>query len=178
MAILCQESFVQQICRYMPNHKKVSAIKAIKLIGYVRGFYRSQGLGEIGHIELHVLSRKDMAKLYGNNVEGIACSFGVINMLRDVEPSRFCEIFAHELLHIWQYEHGYFEVEPSIYEGFCNLGSYLFLKRVGTEGCLKCAESLLYNPDPIYGQGFRDMLIIYKQSGWKGCIRKLEKAKL
>lgn len=160
----------------MPKQKqgKVTAEKAIKLIGYVREFYRSQGLGEIGHIELHVLPKKEMVKRYGRNVEGVACTLGVVNMLRNVKPSRFCEIFAHELLHIWQFEHGYYDVEPSKYEGFCNLGSYLFLMHVATEGCYKCACGMLMNPDPVYGQGLRDMLAVYQQSGWAGCIRELE----
>lgn len=160
----------------MPKKREgeVTVEKAIKLIGYVREFYRSQGLGEIGHIELHVLSRREMTKRYGRNVEGIACSLGVVYMLRNVKPSKFCEIFAHELLHIWQYEHGFYDVEPSVYEGFCNLGSYLFLIHVGTKGCMECAAHMLINPDPIYGQGFRNMLAQYQTSGWEGCIRQMQ----
>lgn len=144
----------------------ITPTSALRIIGYIRAFYREQGLGEIGHVQLHVLSQGEMEWRYGDGVVGNATSQHVINTLRHVPPSVFASIFAHELLHIWQYEHGLFYLEPELCEGFCNLGSYLFLQRVGTPGCRRCMSLLLHNPDPIYGGGFRLLLSLYQHKGW------------
>lgn len=151
----------------------ISPISALRIIGYIRAFYREQGLGEIGHVQLHVLSQSEMKLRYGDCVVGNATSRHVINTLRNVPPSMFADIFAHELLHIWQFEHGLFYLKPELCEGFCNLGSYLFLQRVGTPGCRSCMSRLMHNPDPIYGGGFRRLLSLHQAEGWAGVIKLL-----
>lgn len=157
----------------MVNKEKITATSALKIIGYIREYYNAVGLGNIGHIQLHVLSDEEMTARFDWNVEGNACSDHTINVRRNVRPSQFAEIFAHELLHIWQFEHGMFQIDPLVCEGFCNLGAYLFLQHVGTPGCREGMERLMTDPDPIYGEGFRLMLGVYQRSGWEGAIQVL-----
>lgn len=147
----------------------VSAQSALRIITYIRAFYREQGLGEIDHIDLHVFKDEDMDRLFGNNVAGNANTQHEINSRRQLTPSEFAEVMAHEMLHCWMFERNIFP-PPKLCEGFCELGAYLFLQRVNRPNALSLAQSILENPDPVYGDGFRLVYNSYIIGGWATVI--------
>lgn len=73
---------------------------------------------------------------------------------------------AHELLHVWQNEHN-IKLPPQYCEGFCNLGSYLLYTSLDNDMTQVLTESMMQNPDPIYGDGFREVKRIFEQEA--GC---------
>jgi len=158
----------------MDAKPKITAEGALKIIGYVRDFYRQSGLGEIGEIDLHVLHADEMEIIFGEGVTGNACSNHTIIIKRESTPSEFAEVFAHEILHLWQFEHNLYNLDIKVCEGFCNLGAYLFLEQIGTPGARRCMQQLLDNPDPVYGDGFRMMLDVFRRKGWEGAIQVLK----
>ena len=50
-------------------------------------------------------------------------------------------------------------------EGLCNLGAYLVLQRIDQEMARMLMKQLETDRDPIYGDGLRKVLALYKQLG-------------
>lgn len=89
---------------------------------------------------------------------GTDCRIYVLHtMPRDV----LCQTFAHELTHD-HLRHNVGTVKDIVAEeGFCELVAYLYNKRHKLEYLNLAKEA---NPSPVYGDGFRKMLKIYKRS--------------
>ena len=62
---------------------------------------------------------------------------------------------THEAMHSYMAQNGFGQVPARIAEGLCQLLAYAWIKR--QDGILAAAERRLIeeNPDPIYGDGFR-----------------------
>lgn len=146
------------------------------MIQYINSIYEKEGLGRIGSWHLKGADAATLSSMSGNpNTRGLACCRGkdyTIYVYRHLSRTAFAEVLAHEMLHIWQYERN-IQAEDILVEGFCNLGSYVVLNRIGTPRAYNFIRTMNANTDPIYGEGFRIMRDIYKVDGWKGVIRKL-----
>lgn len=73
-------------------------------------------------------------------------------------PEKYTEsIIVHELMHVWFHQNNTKKLPSKIVEGACNYMSYVYLKgEVDTKS--KEVVLLLENdPDPVYGEGFRDI---------------------
>ena len=77
---------------------------------------------------------------------------------------QFAGVLAHEMLHVWQHEKG-ISLPPMYTEGFCNLGSYLVYASINTEMSRHFMKRLEEDPHPIYGDGFRKVLELYRKIG-------------
>ena len=147
----------------------VSSEAALRIIAYIRTFYRTQGLGDIGPIDLHVFKDEEMERRFGKDVMGNANTLHQINSRRQLTASEFAEVMAHELLHCWMFERGIYP-PLDLCEGFCELGAYLFLNHINRPNALFRAQCIMQNPDPIYGDGFRTVNNAYLVGGWAGAI--------
>ena len=82
-------------------------------------------------------------------------------------------MLAHELLHVWQNEHRV-SLPPKFSEGFCNLGTYLFYTYLNNELSTMLAERMMKDPDPIYGEGFREVKQIFETEGENNLEKTIE----
>lgn len=88
----------------------------------------------------------------------------------------YTSVLAHEMLHLWQYKNG-LSLRQDICEGFCNLGSYEILKSIGTQ-VAKSRMAIMEKPtDPIYGDGFRKVKVVYDRGGCAEVINKIKSIK-
>jgi hypothetical protein len=62
---------------------------------------------------------------------------------------------AHELAHIYMFNHGKFDNDRAWSEGSCNYASWLVLGEYPGEDSSFFRASMTSDQDPIYGEGFR-----------------------
>ena len=160
--------------------KSISTEEAIKLVTYVQQYYRRMGLSFPGH-KLHLVSLKEMnIRARGRATLGLAYqkTRGVyrVCILKNLSKIAFAGVFAHEILHLWQYG---MKLNPPehICEGFCNLGEYIILSSINKEEAKLRMEDGLANDDPIYGRGLRRMKVLYDTIGWQGVVDEMMKYK-
>ena len=96
-----------------------------------------------------------------------------VYMLDYQHKVNFGGVLAHELLHIWQSEH-HIKLQSRYAEGFCNLGTYLFYNFINTDYTEKLIQSMMANPDPIYGDGFREVKSIFESAGCNNLEKTIE----
>lgn len=75
---------------------------------------------------------------------------------------QFAGVLAHEMLHAWQNEKG-ISLLPAYTEGFCNVGSYVVYEAINTDLARFLIKRLKEDPSPVYGEGFRKVVAVYKQ---------------
>ena len=85
-----------------------------------------------------------------------------IYVLDYFQKIKFAGVLAHELLHVWQYEKG-ISLSSQLTEGLCNLASYLVYEDINTDLSRMYIKFLQEDSDPIYGDGFRKVLEVYKR---------------
>jgi hypothetical protein len=66
------------------------------------------------------------------------------------------------MLHVWMNEKG-ISLQPQLTEGFCNVGSYVVYKAINTEMSLNMIKMLEQDPSPVYGDGFRRVVELYRK---------------
>ncbi|MBQ9137955.1 MAG: hypothetical protein IJX65_04905 [Alistipes sp.] len=88
-----------------------------------------------------------------------------VYMLDCQHKVNFGGVLAHELLHVWQNQRRVRQLPPKYCEGFCNLGSYLFYGYLNNELSQRLMEGMMNSPDPIYGEGFREVKVIFETEG-------------
>ena len=126
------------------------------------------------------LSRKNYGGRFpsGLTVSGGVGFFGAkmhhnVYMLDYQHKVVFGGVLAHELLHVWQNEHRV-SLPPKFSEGFCNLGTYLFYTYLNNELSTMLAERMMKDPDPIYGEGFREVKQIFETEGENNLEKTIE----
>ena len=95
-----------------------------------------------------------------------------IYILTHLTKVEFAGVLAHEMLHAWQTQNG-IEMPPKQTEGLCNMGAYLMYNRLPSSLTKIHLKTLHESPDPIYGDGFREMHALYKDVGWKELIQMI-----
>lgn len=105
---------------------------------------------------------------------GISHEIGILSGLPKVE---FEAVLAHEMLHVWQHEHGV-KFSPMYREGLCELGGYLIYSEDDSDLSRHFIQKMMNNKDPVYGNGFRLMHKKLEQWGWEGLIREILKNRL
>lgn len=162
--------------------KNIDENLALRLIQYVNNFYIKLGMSFPGH-KLYLVSIDEMNKridegdsalgLAYNNYDGIYR----ICVLKHLSKIAFAGVFAHEILHLWQYGKQ-INAPKHICEGFCNLGKYLVLSTINKEEAKLRISGMLSDPDPIYGEGFRIVKEVYDKTGWNGVINMMKQYKV
>ena len=95
-----------------------------------------------------------------------------IFILSGLPKIEFEAVLAHELLHIWLYDNNY-HLNQKETEGFCNLGSQLIYKKNGTHFSKIHLQAMENDPHLIYGDGYRKMNAILRESNWKNLLKNL-----
>ena len=146
----------------------------------VRSILASHGINDLPtDIPTKLVSPAEMAKLNGSGQinlyqPGLAQTSKTIGLfgshckhtiyIFDFLPKiQFAGVLAHEMLHVWQNEKG-ISLPPIYTEGFCNLGSYVVYTAINTELSRHFVKRLEEDPHPVYGDGFRKVLEIYRRN--------------
>ena len=157
-------------------HQNIPSDEECKqIIRHIRRVYRSLPIGAIPSFRLLRIPAAEWSE--GRSVSGLASRAGrtySIKVPEYLSKTVLAEVLAHEMLHLWLYDKGVSK-KQRIIEGFCNLGSFEILSRIKTEKARVKRESILENPDAIYGDGFRIVKKVYDDLGWDGVINKILK---
>lgn len=166
------------LCNSCMSHL-ITPSRAEHIIGRIRYFYRQNGIEIKSRIKLKVISAKEMAQQYSPQHQGFVVSPPVngeflVVILRHLSQTVFATVMAHEILHVWQFEN---QITPplEICEGFCNLGSYLFLKYINSPVAQGQQILLEFDDSDIYGKGFKKLKKIYDSTGISGIISEIKK---
>lgn len=154
----------------------------------VQEIFEKNFLSLPGRVPVEVVDPDRIVKLSRNNYggrypSGLTVSGGIglfgakmnhkVYMLDYQHKVVFGGVLAHELLHVWQNEHRV-SLPPKYCEGFCNLGTYLFYSYLDNELSKKRAEKMMQEPDPIYGDGFREVKQIFETEGGRNLEKTIQ----
>lgn len=167
----------QKLCSRCQKNR-VKSEDTIKISDFIKRLYDNWGLSLVSNWTLKLISADEMLQKTGNTkTRGLAESFDnnyTIYIYRELSRVQFAKTLAHEMLHIYQYQHNIESSDKAKYEGFCNLGSYQILKQINNVEARAAIKNLKESDDPIYGDGFRTMLGFFENGGWTEAISKLK----
>lgn len=161
--------------------KEIDPASALRIVDYVGQYFLKSGISGFPGYKLHLASAQEMIESAdGLAAGGLAYSFDGqcyrIKVLKNLSKIAFAGVFAHELLHLWQYAHKINAPDP-ICEGFCNLGKYLVLALIARNESYPHMSYMLQNDDVVYGEGFRTLKVLHDVVGWKGVLEKMRSFK-
>jgi hypothetical protein len=117
------------------------------------------GIRTVSPVQVLLASPEKLRGVTGNHALGVTVYRGkeVIDLLvlQDLPFVKFGTTVAHEAMHSYMAQNEFGQVPTRIAEGLCQLLAYAWIIR--QDGILAAAERRLIeeNPDPIYGDGFR-----------------------
>jgi len=117
------------------------------------------GIRTIHPVFVQLASPETLHGVAGNHALGASVLRGtdVVNLFvhQDLPLLKFGTTVAHEVMHSHMAQNGFGDVPPCVAEGLCQLLAYAWIIR--QDGMLAAAErrEIEENPDPIYGDGFR-----------------------
>ncbi len=178
----------KQICGFCLETIVNTNIKIKKVEKSILILLSLVGFKQIPHdVSIELVEQSKLNKLandYSNNIQGLASteyrnSFTTssikhtIYILNNLPEVVFKGVLAHEYIHIWVREN---QVKLSLQEeeGLCNLGSYLIYKNDPTPFGGNLLKQMEFNPDIIYGDGYRKMKDKLKLLNWKKLIEKVK----
>lgn len=141
----------------------------------VRNFYVKEGLGKIGEVTLKTVSLSELKRMRQLPFVPWGLTYASSHRIfafRYLTPELFSYVFAHELLHVWQFEHGMTLPQIEL-EGLCELGASLYLLTLKSEDAQHYVNRKMTNTDSIYGEGLRNMYKLYEQGGWTNVLSHL-----
>lgn len=120
--------------------------------------------------EMSALTEKSCVDLHNRGLNTISTSgiypfkkttssIYIFNMLPKLQ---FAGVLAHELIHLWV-DIKNLKLSLNLEEGLCNLGSWLVYTSANTPLSKILIKNLYDNPDPVYGDGFRSILSLYRK---------------
>lgn len=147
----------------------------------VRSILATYGIDDLPmDIPIKLVTPAEMAKLNGSGQVNlfqpglaltsktvglfVSCCKHAIYIFNHLPKIQFAGVLAHEMLHVWQHEKG-ISLPPMYTEGFCNFGSYLVYTSIDTEVSRHFMKRLEEDLHPIYGDGFRKVLEVYRKIG-------------
>ncbi len=131
---------------------------------YVLNVFDRYGVDYMPHIPVIIISREQMYQESGDRrTVGLAYTQNFydgeqafeIHIISGLNRLDFAEVLAHEIMHTWVNQNGINISSKAELEGLCNYASYIVLTEVGNQYAQSLINSMMRNPDPIYGAGFR-----------------------
>jgi len=107
------------------------------------------------------------------NGHALASTIDGVAVLQGMPALLFSGVVLHELGHVWLTVHGIESLPDWGEEGFCQLLSYTFYTSLDTPEARFRASSLEKESDPVYGEGFRRVRLLAKQSGLEQFVEAL-----
>jgi len=92
--------------------------------------------------------------------------YALTGMPRDV----LAGVLAHELMHVWLFEHAPLEMDDVLIEGSCEYAAYLVLKERPGQLAHHCLALQSENESLLYGGGFRSVSAYVRQAGVAGWL--------
>jgi hypothetical protein len=117
------------------------------------------GIRTVTPVKVQLASAELLQRIIGNHALGatVSSNTSVVDLfvLQDLPLLKFGTTVAHELMHTYMTQNGFGDVPARIAEGLCQLLAFAWITR--QDGMLAEAErrQIAENPDPIYGDGFR-----------------------
>lgn len=168
--------------RHLCSHCQGKVVRTPEHVKWVydriQVIFKDKGLELPANIPVDVVDAAQIAKTANDHTInpfrlGLTCSsvtggiFGFkmshhVYVIDNLHKVIFGGTLAHELLHVWQNEHR-ISLPANYCEGFCNLGSYLLYASLDNEMTRVLIDSMMENPDPIYGEGFREVKRVFEQ---------------
>jgi hypothetical protein len=78
-----------------------------------------------------------------------------IYLLKGMPELQMRATIAHELMHVWQFQHNIMTIDEALCEGSCNYAELLLLTEISTPECKYEIKRMRQDTDPIYGAGLR-----------------------
>jgi hypothetical protein len=85
-------------------------------------------------------------------------------------------VLAHELMHVWLFDHGIVDIDAALREGSCNYAAYWYMDSLGSAESNFVKRAIISNLDPVYGRGFRDVKQYVDTNGtaaWLQMLREM-----
>lgn len=178
----------RHICSYCAPAIVKSKLQAQWVEQQVRPLFAKNGINIPANIPLEIVTSRRMADIQHRH-EIILTQLGLtitqevsglllrkikhrIYILEGLHKILFAGTLAHEYLHAWQNEQS-IHLPPPYCEGFCNLGSFIVYRNIGNTMARFLYEQMRDSPDPIYGEGFRQIKAIYDSKGGKDLIKTM-----
>ncbi len=145
-----------------------------QMASYIRDYYRGCGVGELPRFWVNQVRYEELSQTQDRRVclayaQKQAANSYEICLYEGLSRMIYLSTLAHEVLHLWLWEHG-LNPADDVREGFCNLGSYMVLKQIGTPEARLRMKMYERDSDIIYGNGFRKMKAIFDKGGWPTVI--------
>lgn len=156
------------------HNRLIDKTATLRIAKIVNDYYLQNHIN-IPEYSLKLIKEENMvAEARASNVLGLAFNKHPyeIHIIRHLSRTGFAGTLAHEVLHLWQYQHN-FNTPDLLCEGMCELGSYLFLKSINRPESDTRLSWIKQNNDKIYGEGFRLFHNIYQKFGWRGVVHAL-----
>lgn len=180
------------ICNLCKPKSMTSVDEILEIVFEVAGHMKTFGMAvDYNGIEIHLIGRDKMQTLSGHHSNGLRGFtdyredwrvFGKsknrkmrIYLLYGMPRVEIINTVAHELAHVWQFNHGRFSNDRAWAEGSCNYAAYLVLGKYPGRESSFFRTSLLRDVDPVYGDGFRRVKTLAEAEGNKAWLRYLSK---
>jgi len=142
-------------------------------------------------LQVHLVGREqmqDVAKEHSNSLRGFTDYtedwrlFGKarnrklnVYLLYGMPRMELISTIAHELAHIWQFNHGRFDNDQALCEGSCNYAAFLVLRNYSDEESKFFQSNLATDNDRVYGDGFRRVKKFAEAEGSGTWLKHLRK---
>lgn len=163
-----------------PNIKSTKDVSQV--YSYVIKVFERYGVDYMPHIPVLIISREQMREEAGNELTvGLAYTHTFhdgeqafeIHIIAGLTKLDFAEVLAHEIMHTWINQNQITMSSKADVEGLCNYASYIVLRSVNTTYAKNLISAMMQNPDPIYGQGFRDVKSEIDRIGFNSYLNML-----
>lgn len=133
---------------------------------YIVDVFRRYDVDYMPHIPVIIISEEQMYKEAGDrSTVGLAYTSEYsdgeqvfeVHMKAGLTKLGFAEVLAHEIMHTWINQNNISFTNKADEEGLCNYASYIVLSSVGNSYAKSLINAMMQNPDPIYGEGFRNV---------------------
>ncbi|PZW32891.1 protein DA1 [Thermosporothrix hazakensis] len=114
---------------------------------------------------------------YTQNGQVIRRTIDGVAILEGLPAAVFQGVVAHELGHVWLAVHAIATPSPREEEGFCELLAYRLYHHQATAEARLQIVRMERNPDPIYGEGFRQVRALSERLGFQQLLTALLQAR-
>ncbi len=180
------------ICNICKPESMTDVDDILEIVYEVAQHMKSFGMNvDYNGVRIHLIGRDKMQTLSGHHSNGLRGFtdyredwrvFGKsqnrkmdVYLLYGMPRMEIINTVAHELGHVWQFNHGRFKNEREWSEGSCNYAAYLVLGRYPGRESSFFRTSLARDVDPVYGDGFRRVKTLAEAEGNKAWLRYLSK---
>lgn len=142
---------------------------------------RALGIATTRRVRVRLADASEIDHAFGGNphVLGATLASGVdvidLMIRRDLPAIMFGCVVAHETMHVYLAQQNFGDLPDTAAEGLCELLAYAWARR--QDGVLAAAQrrQIEENPDPVYGDGFRQAKAAVARFGVRRTLDHLKK---